>query len=152
MLIFYRIFGLIANVALIVYVSLVFAVLVALDATLTLPGIAGLILSVGMAVDANVIIFERIKEELRAGRAMRTSINAGFERAFRAILDANVTTLIASAVLFRFGDGPIRGFAVTLSIGIVMSMFTAIVLTRFLLRQAARADVLRTPETAEVRV
>ncbi|MBS4022199.1 MAG: protein translocase subunit SecD [Dethiobacter sp.] len=152
MIVYYKLFGVIANVALMVYVSIVFAVLVAINATLTLPGIAGLILSVGMAVDANVIIFERVKEELRAGRTMRTSINAGFERAFRAILDANVTTLIAAAVLFRFGDGPIRGFAVTLSIGIIVSMFTAIILTRYLLRQAVRAEVLRTPETAEVRV
>ncbi len=151
MLAVYRLFGIIANISLIVYVSVVLAVLVSINATLTLPGIAGLILSVGMAVDANVIIFERIKEELRAGRTMRTSINAGFERAFRAILDANVTTLIAAAVLFHFGDGPIRGFAVTLSIGIIVSMFTAIILTRFLLRQAARADVLRTPETVEVK-
>lgn len=151
MLAYYRLLGAIADVALIVYVALVLGVLTALNATLTLPGIAGLILSVGMAVDANVIIFERIKEELKTGRTMRTSVEAGFERAFRAILDANVTTLIAAAVLFRYGTGPIRGFAVTLSIGILVSMFTAIVLSRYLLRQAVRAEFLRAPETTGVR-
>lgn len=151
-LVYYRFFGLVANVALVVYVALVFGTLVGINATLTLPGIAGLILSVGMAVDANIIIFERIKEELRTGRTMRTAINAGFERAFRAILDANVTTLIAAAVLFHFGTGPIRGFAVTLAVGIVISMFTAIILTRFLLRRAAAAGILKTPENVEVRV
>ncbi len=145
MLGYYRFFGLVANVALVVYIAMVFGALVGINATLTLPGIAGLILSVGMAVDANVIIFERIKEELNTGRTIRTAINAGFERAFRAILDANVTTLIAAAVLFRFGTGPIRGFAVTLAVGIVVSMFTAIILTRFLLRRAVHAGLLKTP-------
>lgn len=151
MLVYYRGFGLVANVSLIVYLALVLGLLTAINATLTLFGIAGLILSVGMAVDANVIIFERIKEELRAGRTMRTSIEAGFQRAFRSILDSNVTTLIASAVLFSFATGQVRGFAITLSIGIMVSMATAILLTRFLLRQAARANLFRAPENAGLR-
>lgn len=151
MVAYYRFFGIIASVALVTYISLVFAVLSAMNATLTLPGIAGLILSIGMAVDANVIIFERIKEELKVGRTMRTSIEAGFNNAFSAILDGNVTTLIAAAVLFRYGTGPIRGFAVTLSVGILVSMFSAIILTRFLLRQAVRAEFLRAPEQTGVR-
>jgi protein-export SecD/SecF family membrane protein len=151
MLAYYRMFGLMANVALIVYIALLAGMLASINATLTLFGIAGLILSVGMAVDANVIIFERIKEELQTGRTMRTAIEAGFDRAFRAILDANVTTLIAAAVLFRFATGQVRGFAVTLSIGILASMFTAVVLTRFLLRQAARAEIIKAPENAGIR-
>jgi protein-export SecD/SecF family membrane protein len=151
MVFYYRFFGMVASVALVVYLAVVFGLLTAINATLTLPGIAGLILSMGMAVDANVIIFERIKEELLGGRTMRTSVDAGFERAFRAILDANVTTFIAVVVLFNFGTGPIRGFAVTLGIGIVASMFSAILLVRYLLRQAVRADLLRTPENSGVR-
>lgn len=141
MVIVYRLMGAIASVTLVVYTALVFALLTAIKATLTLPGIAGLILSVGMAVDANIIIFERIKEEIAAGRTVRSAINSGFERAFGAILDSNVTTLIAAAVLYRFGTGPIRGFAVTLSIGILVSMFSAVVLARSLLRLAAQAGL-----------
>jgi len=148
MLIYYRGFGIVANVSLIVYLALVLGLLTAINATLTLFGIAGLILSVGMAVDANVIIFERIKEELKSGRTMRTSIEAGFQRAFRSILDSNVTTLIAAAVLFSFATGQVRGFAITLSIGILVSMVTAILLTRYLMRQAARANLFRVPENA----
>ncbi|MBE7034842.1 MAG: protein translocase subunit SecD, partial [Ruminococcaceae bacterium] len=102
---------------------------------LSLPGIAGIILSVGMAVDANVIIFSRMKEELALGKTIRTSMDAGFNRAFVAILDSNVTTLIAAVVLYYFGTGPIQGFAITLGIGTVVSLFTAIVITKFLLRQ-----------------
>ena len=151
MIAYYRLFGVVASVSLITYLALLFALLSAINATLTLFGIAGLILSVGMAVDANVIIFERIKEELQTGRTMRTSIEAGFDRAFSAILDANVTTLIAAAVLFQFATGPVRGFAVTLSIGILASMITAIFLTRYLLRQANRAEVLKAPENAGIR-
>ena len=105
-----------------------------LNITLTLPGIAGIILSVGMAVDANVIIFERIKEELSAGRTLRLALENGFSRAFPAIVDSNITTLIACAVLFWLGTGPIRGFAQTLAIGIVLSMFTALVITRFIVK------------------
>ncbi|MCK4597021.1 MMPL family transporter, partial [bacterium] len=101
-----------------------------LGATLTLPGIAGIILTIGMAVDANVLIFERIREELRAGKTILSAIDSGYSRAFRTILDANITTLITAIVLYQFGTGPIKGFAVTLSIGILASMFTAIVITR----------------------
>jgi preprotein translocase subunit SecD len=109
---------------------MVVAVLAGLNATLTLPGIAGLILTIGMAVDANVIIFERIREELDLGKTVRAAIDAGYERAFITILDANVTTLIAAFVLAWIGSGPIKGFAVTLSAGIICSMFTAIFVTR----------------------
>jgi preprotein translocase subunit SecD len=116
--------------ALVANVVLIVAVLSMLQATLTLPGIAGILLTVGMAVDANVLIFERIREEMRNGNTPQASIHAGYERAFGTIADANITTLIAAIVLFSFGTGPIKGFAVTLSIGIVTSMFTAIMGTR----------------------
>ncbi|SCZ07274.1 protein translocase subunit SecD [Alkaliphilus peptidifermentans] len=134
MLVYYRLPGIVANLALVIYILIVLGTLVALNATLTLPGIAALILSVGMAVDANVIIFERLKEELRAGKTIRASIDSGFKRAFRTIIDANITTLIAGMVLYQFGTGPIRGFAVTLIVGIIASMFTAIVITKFILK------------------
>ncbi len=130
MAIYYRAFGLIADLALLANVILVVALLSLLGATLTLPGIAGIVLTVGMAVDANVLIFERIREELRNGNTPQASIRAGYEKAFSTIADANVTTLIAAIVLFTFGTGPIKGFAVTLSLGIVTSMFTAIMGTR----------------------
>ena len=130
MLIYYRMFGLIANIALTINVVLMVACLSLFGATLTLPGIAGIVLTVGMAVDANVLIFERIKEELRDGNTIQGSIKSGYEKAFSTIADANVTTLIAAVVLFAFGTGPIKGFAITLSIGIMTSMFTAIVLSR----------------------
>jgi len=143
MIIFYRMAGFIASTALIFYMGMVMLALNILPTTLTLPGIAGLILSIGMAVDANVIIFERIKDELRSGRTLRSAIESGFQRAFRAILDANVTTLIVTFVLFGLPSGPVKGFAVTLAIGIVCSMFTAIVLTRYLLRLAFKAGLLR---------
>ncbi|HHV43706.1 MAG TPA: protein translocase subunit SecD [Firmicutes bacterium] len=133
MLLYYKLPGAVADLALAIYVVLVLGVFTALRATLTLPGIAGFILSIGMAVDANVIIFERLKEELAAGKRLRAAIDAGFHRALPAIADANITTLIAAVVLFIFGSGPIRGFAVTLGIGIVVSMFTAIVVTRLFL-------------------
>jgi preprotein translocase subunit SecD len=109
---------------------LVIALLSMLQASLTLPGIAGIVLTVGMAVDANVLIFERIREELRLGNSPQASIQAGYQKAFSSIADANITTLIAAVVLFTFGTGPIRGFAVTLSLGIITSMFTAIIGTR----------------------
>ena len=144
MLVYYRGFGFVADVALFAYAAIVMLVLIALNVTLTLPGIAGIILSIGMAVDANIVIFERIKEEMRQGKTVRTAVEAGFSRAFRAILDSNITTLIAAAVLFRFAQGPVRGFAVTLSIGILASMFTAVVLTRYLLRLAAGAGLVKT--------
>lgn len=130
MAIYYKLFGLIANVALTANLVLIVALLSMLGATLTLPGIAGIVLTVGMAVDANVLIFERIKEELRLGNTPQAAIRAGYEKAFSTIADANVTTLIAAIVLFMFGSGPVKGFAVTLSLGIVTSMFTAILGTR----------------------
>ena len=128
--IYYRVFGMIATLALGANLVLVVALLSLLQAALTLPGIAGLVLTVGMAVDANVLIFERIREELRNGNSPQASIRAGYEKALVTIADANITTLIAAVVLFTFGTGPIKGFAVTLSLGILMSMFTAIVGTR----------------------
>jgi preprotein translocase subunit SecD len=132
MLIWYRLFGLFANFALAANLILIVALLSMLQATLTLPGIAGIVLTVGMAVDANVLIFERIREELRNGLSPQASINAGYGRAFSTIADANITTLIAAIVLFGFGTGTIKGFAVTLTFGIITSMFTAIMLTRAL--------------------
>ncbi|OOZ77710.1 protein-export membrane protein SecD [Solemya velum gill symbiont] len=128
--IYYRLFGLLANVALMFNLVMIVAVLSLLQATLTLPGIAGIVLTVGMAVDANVLIFERIREEIRAGSTPQASIHAGYEKAFSTIVDANITTLIAAVLLFSFGNGPVKGFAVTLFIGILTSMFTAIIGTR----------------------
>ncbi len=130
MAIWYRVFGLVANMALAANLILIVALLSMLQATLTLPGIAGIVLTVGMAVDANVLIFERIREELRIGNSPQASINAGYAKAFSTIADANITTLIAAIVLFGFGTGSIKGFAVTLSLGILTSMFTAIMGTR----------------------
>jgi len=152
MIIFYRLAGVIAGVALVFYLSLVLWALTYLPTTLTLPGIAGLILSIGMAVDANVIIFERIKDELRSGRTPRSAMEGGFQRAFRAILDANVTTLIVTVVLFSLASGPVRGFAVTLFIGIICSMFTAIVLTRLLMRLAFQAGLIRSGAYVGVKI
>ncbi|HEY8486938.1 MAG TPA: protein translocase subunit SecD [Limnochordales bacterium] len=137
---YYRAAGLLADVALGIYLLVLVAVLVALRATLTLPGIAGLFLSAGMAVDGNVLIFERIREELRAGKGARAAVQAGFAGSLRTIVDSNVTTLIAALALFYFGTGPIRGFAVTLSLGIVVSMFSAVVITRFLIDWLVRRD------------
>ena len=128
--VYYRVFGLIATLALAANLMLIVALLSLLQASLTLPGIAGIVLTVGMAVDANVLIFERIREELRNGNSPQASIRAGYDKALVTIADANITTLIAALVLFTFGTGPIKGFAVTLSLGILMSMFTAIVGTR----------------------
>ncbi len=130
MIVYYRLFGLVANLALAMNVVLIVAILSMLQATLTMPGIAGIVLTVGMAVDANVLIFERIREELRNGNSPQASIHAGYEKAFSTIADANITTLIAAVVLLSYGTGPIKGFAVTLSIGILTSMFTAIMGTR----------------------
>jgi len=134
MVLYYRVFGLVANVALITNLVLIIAILSMIPgATLTLPGIAGIVLTVGMAVDANVLIFERIREELSNGNSPQASIHAGYAKALSTIADANVTTLLAAIVLFTFGTGPIKGFAVTLSIGILCSMFTAILVTRALI-------------------
>ena len=130
MALYYRVFGIIADLALLTNLVLIVGALSLLQASLTLPGIAGIVLTVGMAVDANVLIFERIREELDAGNSVQGAINSGYEKAFSSIADANVTTFIAALVLFMFGTGPVKGFAVTLSIGIVTSMFTAIVGTR----------------------
>ncbi len=130
MAIYYRVFGLVANMALFANLVMLISMLSMLGATLTMPGIAGIVLTVGMAVDANVLIFERIREEIRNGNTPQASIRAGYEKAFSTIADANITTLIAAFVLFLFGTGPIKGFAVTLSLGIVTSMFTAIMGTR----------------------
>lgn len=133
MLLAYKRFGLYSNIALIVNFSLVLAALSLFQATLTLPGIAGIVLTLGMAVDANVLIFERIKEEVRLGRTAFAAVDKGFKQAFKTILDSNITTLIASLILFQFGTGPIKGFAVTLSIGILCSMLSAILFTRLLI-------------------
>jgi protein-export membrane protein SecD len=130
MLIYYKLAGTLADFALIWNILLVLAVLASLQATLTLPGIAGLILTVGMSIDANVIIFERIREELRKGKTPKTAIDSGYDRALTTIIDANVTTLIASLVLYQFGTGPIKGFATVLFWGILISMFTAVFITR----------------------
>jgi preprotein translocase subunit SecD len=130
MLVYYRFFGLIANLALVLNLILLCALLSIIDATLTLPGIAGIVLTVGMAVDANVLIYERIREELRHGLSPQAAIYAGYERAFSTILDANVTTLIVAIILFAVGTGPVRGFAVTLSLGLLTSMLTGITFTR----------------------
>ncbi len=149
MLIYYRLSGLIANVALGLNLLIIMGIMAMpyLGASLTLPGIAGIILTVGMAVDANVLIFERIREELRLGKAVRQSVETGFQKAIVTILDANVTTLIAAIVLFQFGSGPVKGFAVTLAIGIAASMFTAIFVSRtvfetlFSLRPVAKLSI-----------
>ena len=133
MLVFYRMFGVAATVALTLNLVLIVSVLSMLQATLTLPGVAGIVLTVGMAVDANVLIFERIREEIRNGNSPQASIHLGYDRALSTIVDANITTLIAAIVLFSFGTGPIKGFAVTLSIGILTSMFTAILVTRMII-------------------
>lgn len=133
MLIFYKGFGLIADIALLICMLLIMGGMAIFKATLTLPGIGGIVLTIGMAVDANILIFERIKEELKMDKTLRASIEAGFSKAFITILDSNLTTLIAAVALLYFGSGPIRGFAVTLSIGIVVSMFTAIVVTKLFL-------------------
>lgn len=137
---YYKLPGFIASISLVLYASLILIIMSAFGATLTLPGIAGLILSIGMAVDANVIIFERLKEELKNGKTVRSSLNFAFKRAMRTIVDANITTLIAGIVLFNFGQGPIKGFAVTLMIGILVSMFTAIVITKAMLINGLAID------------
>lgn len=143
MMLYYRLSGFIANTALLVYVMLLLLSLKWLEATLTLPGIAGIILSIGMAVDANVLIFERFKEEHRNGKSLRAAMDAGFDRAFATILDSNLTTLIAAVVLFYLGTGTVKGFAITLGLGIILSMFTAITVNKFLLRMIMRAGVFK---------
>ena len=132
MILFYNFAGVLAVIALGVYVLLILGGMAAFDATLTAPGIAGIILSIGMSVDANVLIFERIREELAAGRTVRAAVDAGFEGAMSAIIDSNLTTLITGLILYWAGTGPVRGFAVTLSIGIIASFFSAVFVTRTL--------------------
>ena len=145
MLLFYRLPGLIEDVALMAYVIMLLFCLKMLDATLTLPGVAGIILSIGMAVDANVLIFEHFKEEFRKGKSLRLSMDAGFKRAFTTIFDSNITTIIAAAVLFFLGTGSIRGFAITLGLGTLLSMFTAITLTQFMLKNLIAANIFKSP-------
>jgi len=130
MVVYYRMFGLIANIALVFNMLLIVAAMSMIGATLTLPGMAGIVLTIGMAVDANVLIFERIREEMALGKTPLAAIDGGYSKAFSTIVDANITTLIAAIVLFQFGSGPVKGFAVTLSVGILASMFTAITVTR----------------------
>jgi len=130
MAIYYNLSGLAADAALLLNIIILLGALAAFRATLTIPGIAGIVLTIGMAVDANVLIFERIREELRGGKTVRAAVEAGYSRAFATVLDSHVTTLIAALFLFQFGTGPIKGFAVTLSIGIVVSLFTAFYATR----------------------
>ncbi len=137
MIIIYKVPGLIASIGLIIYTLVVLGIMILLGVKLTLPGIAGLVLSIGMAVDANVLIFERIREEIIVGKTLRAAIDAGFNRALTSVLDSNITTLIAGIVLYYFGIGPIKGFGVTLIIGILVSMITAVFLTKFLLKLMA---------------
>jgi preprotein translocase subunit SecD len=146
MAITYWLSGVVAAVALAFYSIIVLGILAGLNATLTLPGIAGLILSIGMAVDANVIIFERIKYEYRQGKTVKAAVKSGFDRAFTTILDSNITTLITAAILGYLGTGTVRGFAITLSIGILVSMFTAIVVTRMLLNLLLSTDLVNKPK------
>lgn len=143
MLAYYRMSGFIANITLMAYVIMLLLGLKMLDATLTLPGIAGIILSVGMAVDANVLIFEHFKEEYRAGKTLMASMDAGFSRAFTTIFDSNITTLIAAGVLFFMGTGPVKGFAITLGLGILLSMLTAITFTQYLLKLLISSNLFK---------
>lgn len=141
MIFFYRIPGLIADLALAYYIGIIGLVLGVARVNLSLSGIAGIVLSIGMAVDANVIIFERMKEELKLGKTIKASVDAGFKKAFSAILDSNITTIITCVVLYLSGIGTIRGFAVTLALGVVVSMFTAITITKFLLKQLVHLNI-----------
>ena len=146
MLLFYRVSGFIADIALMAYTLMLLALLYILDATLTLPGVAGIILSIGMAVDANVLIFEHFKEEYQIqGKTLRLSMDSGFKRAFTTIFDSNVTTLIAAGVLFFLGTGTIRGFAITLGLGTLLSMFTAITLTQYMLKLMIASKLFSNP-------
>ncbi|MFA5112870.1 MAG: protein translocase subunit SecD [Candidatus Margulisiibacteriota bacterium] len=147
MVLYYRLPGFLADIALLIYVPLTLAGLCLFRATLTLPGIAGFLLSIGMAVDANVIIFERLKEELRLGKTIKASVEAAFQRAFAAILDSNVTTIIGAVTLFFVGTGTIKGFAVTLTVGIIASMFTALTLTHMMMNMLVDAKIVTKPES-----
>jgi SecD/SecF fusion protein len=133
MLITYGIFGVFANLALFVHIAFIFAALVLLGATLTLPGIAGIVLTIGMAVDSNVLIYERIREEAHMGRSIVSALDAGFKRAFATIVDSNVTMFVAAAILYFLGSGPVRGFAVSLALGILTTIITAVTMTRMMI-------------------
>jgi SecD/SecF fusion protein len=146
MLVMYRVMGIIADIALLLYIMIVFWVFAIFSAVLNLPGIAGFILSIGMAVDANVIIFARIKEEYRNGKSLRVSVDSGFKRAMSTIIDSQLTTLIAGIVLYQFGTGPVKGFAMTLMIGIVVSVLTAVFVTQFLLKTLSESKALGKPK------
>lgn len=146
MIVLYRVPGVLANISLVLYLTLVLLILAGFKATLTLPGIAGIILGVGMAVDANILIFERLKEELGTGKTLRAAMDAGFKRAFLTIFDSNLTTVIAAIVLFYFGSGTIKGFAVTLIVSILVSMFTAITVTKFMLTTLISSGLIKNPK------
>jgi preprotein translocase subunit SecD len=133
LVIIYRVLGLIAGLALIIYAFLLWGLIVAIPITMTLPGIAGIVLSIGVAADANVVIFERIKEEVRRGKTPRTAVGIGYQKGFKAIVDGNLATLITAFILFALASGSVRGFAVLLVVGVILSMFTAVVVTRALL-------------------
>lgn len=151
MILYYRGPGVIASIALTLYVVLVLLIYVEIGATLTLPGIAGFLLTIGMAVDANVLIFERIREELKKGVSVKAAIKRGFENAMSSIVDSNITTIIAALVLYFFGSGAVKGFAITLLIGIVVSLFTALVVTKFLMNNAVNAGFLTKPSQFRVK-
>ena len=152
MIFYYRVPGVIASIALTLYTTLVLLVFVEVGVTLTLPGIAGLLLTIGMAVDANVLIFERVREELRNGVSVKSAVKRGFDNALSSIVDSNVTTMIAALVLYFFGSGSVKGFAITLMIGIVVSLFTALIVTKFLMNQALNAGLLSKPSRFRVKV
>lgn len=152
MMIYYRVPGFIASIALTLYITLVLLIFVEIGATLTLPGIAGFLLTIGMAVDANVLIFERIREELRRGVSSKAAVKKGFENALSSIVDSNVTTIIAALVLYFMGSGAVKGFAITLLIGIVVSLFTALVVTKFLMNLALNMGILKKPSYFRVKV
>lgn len=152
MILYYRVPGFIASIALTLYITLVLLIFVEIGATLTLPGIAGFLLTIGMAVDANVLIFERIREELRRGVSSKAAVKKGFENALSSIVDSNVTTIIAALVLYFMGSGAVKGFAITLLIGIVVSLFTALVVTKFLMNQALNMGILKKPSYFRAKV
>lgn len=145
MLIFYRLSGVVADIALLLYTMMLLLVMRYLNATLTLPGIAGIILSIGMAVDANVLIFERFKEEIKKGRTLRSAMDAGFDRALITIMDSNITTLMAALILFYLGTGPVKGFAVTLALGVILSMISAVIVTKYMLHFLIYSNITKNP-------
>lgn len=145
MLIFYRLSGVVADIALLLYTMMLLLVMRYLNATLTLPGIAGIILSIGMAVDANVLIFERFKEEVKKGRTLRSAMDAGFDRALITIMDSNITTLMAALILFYLGTGPVKGFAVTLALGVILSMISAVIVTKYMLHFLIYSNFTKNP-------